>query len=102
MIGGETDVAKRLEPIFACLAPGKGELPRTQGRGKLGATAENGYLHCGPVGAGHFTKMVHNGIEYGLMAAYAEGLGILRDANVGKEQHAIDAESTPLRDREDY
>ena len=85
MIGGETDVVKRLDPIFATLAPGTGDIPRTPGREKIGGTAEQGYLHCGPNGAGHFVKMVHNGIEYGIMAAYAEGLGILRDANVGKQ-----------------
>jgi 6-phosphogluconate dehydrogenase len=102
MIGGENDVVKRLDPIFSTLAPGVGDVPRTPGRESLAGTAEQGYLHCGPNGAGHFVKMVHNGIEYGLMAAYAEGLGILRDANVGKEQHAIDAETTPLRDPEHY
>lgn len=102
MIGGEKDVVKHLDPIFSTLAPGAGDVPRTPGREKLDGTAEQGYLHCGPNGAGHFVKMVHNGIEYGLMAAYAEGLGILRDANVGKEQHAIDAETTPLRDPEHY
>jgi 6-phosphogluconate dehydrogenase len=102
MIGGEKDVVKHLDPIFSTLAPGAGDVPRTPGRDKLDGTAEQGYLHCGPNGAGHFVKMVHNGIEYGLMAAYAEGLGILRDANVGKEQHAIDAETTPLRDPEHY
>ncbi|PYV39229.1 MAG: decarboxylating 6-phosphogluconate dehydrogenase [Acidobacteria bacterium] len=102
MIGGEKDVVKRLDPIFSTLAPGAGDVPRTPGRERLDGTAEQGYLHCGPNGAGHFVKMVHNGIEYGLMAAYAEGLGILRDANVGKEQHAIDAETTPLRDPEHY
>jgi 6-phosphogluconate dehydrogenase len=102
MIGGETSVVKRLDPIFSTLAPGAGDVPRTPGREKFDGTAEQGYLHCGPNGAGHFVKMVHNGIEYGLMAAYAEGLGILRDANVGKEQHAIDAETTPLRDPEHY
>jgi len=102
MIGGEKEVVKRLDPIFSTLAPGAGDIPRTPGREKLDGTAEQGYLHCGPNGAGHFVKMVHNGIEYGLMAAYAEGLGILRDANVGKEQHAIDAETTPLRDPEHY
>src|ERR1043166_6810411 len=84
MIGGEPDVVKRLDPIFATLAPGSGNIPRTLGREKLNGTAEQGYLHCGPNGAGHFVKMVHNGIEYGIMAAYAEGLGILRDANIGK------------------
>src|SRR5438876_4504109 len=102
MIGGEQDVVKHLDPIFATLAPGMGDIPRTPGREKLDGTAEQGYLNCGPNGAGHFVKMVHNGIEYGLMAAYAEGLGILRDANVGKEQSAIDAETTPLRDPELY
>jgi len=102
MIGGETDVVKRLDPIFATLAPGLGNIPRTPGRSKIGGTAEHGYLHCGPSGAGHFVKMVHNGIEYGLMAAYAEGMGILRDANVGKQKHEIDAETTPLRDPEHY
>src|SRR5947208_10861849 len=102
MIGGEKEAVKRLDPIFSTLAPGAGDTPRTPGREKLDGTAEQGYLHCGPNGAGHFVKMVHNGIEYGLMAAYAEGLGILRDANVGKEQHAIDAETTPLRNPEHY
>ncbi len=86
MIGGEKDVVQHLDPIFATLAPGIGDIPRTPGREKLGGTAEQGYLHCGPNGAGHFVKMVHNGIEYGIMAAYAEGLGVLRDANVGKQQ----------------
>ena len=93
---------QRLDPIFKTLAPGPGDIARTPGREKLGGTAEQGYLHCGPNGAGHFVKMVHNGIEYGIMAAYAEGLGILRHANVGKQQHAIDAETTPLRDPEHY
>ena len=103
MIGGEPDVVKHLDPIFATLAPGRGnEVPRTPGREKIGGTAEQGYLHCGQNGAGHFVKMVHNGIEYGLMAAYAEGLGILRDANIGKHEHEIDAETTPLRDPEHY
>src|SRR6202047_4967946 len=102
MIGGEKSVVKHLDPIFSTLAPGVGDVPRTPGREKLDGTAELGYLHCGPNGAGHFVKMVHNGIEYGLMAAYAEGLGILRDANVGKNQNAIDAETTPLRDPEHY
>jgi len=102
MIGGEKDIVAHLDPIFATLAPGAGDAPRTAGREKLGGTAEQGYLHCGPNGAGHFVKMVHNGIEYGLMAAYAEGLSILRAANVGKQQHAIDAETTPLRDPEHY
>src|SRR6201988_3694491 len=86
MIGGENDVVKRLDPIFSTLAPGIGDIPRTPGREKLDGTAEQGYLHCGPRGAGHFVKMVHNGIEYGLMAAYAEGLSVLRSANVGKQQ----------------
>src|SRR5580658_2663252 len=89
MIGGEKDVVKHLDPIFSTLAPGAGDAPRTPGREKLDGTAEQGYLHCGPNGAGHFVKMVHNGIEYGLMAAYAEGLGILRAANVGKQSHEI-------------
>ena len=102
MIGGETAIVKHLDPIFAALAPGLGDIPRTPGRDKLGTTSELGYLHCGPNGAGHFVKMVHNGIEYGIMAAYAEGLGVLRDANIGKQQHAIDAETTPLRDPEYY
>jgi 6-phosphogluconate dehydrogenase len=102
MIGGENNVVKSLDPIFSTLAPGTGDVPRTPGREKLPGTAEKGYLHCGPNGAGHFVKMVHNGIEYGLMAAYAEGLSILRAANVGKEQGVIDAETTPLRDPEHY
>jgi 6-phosphogluconate dehydrogenase len=102
MIGGEKDVVARLDPIFGTLAPGRGNAPRTPGREKLDGTAELGYLHCGPNGAGHFVKMVHNGIEYGLMAAYAEGLSILRGANVGKIRHEADAETTPLRDPEDY
>ncbi len=102
MIGGEPAVVKHLDPIFKTLAPGVGDIPRTPGREKIKGTAEQGYLHCGPNGAGHFVKMVHNGIEYGVMAAYAEGLGILRDANVGKQEHAIDAETTPLRDPEHY
>jgi 6-phosphogluconate dehydrogenase len=102
MIGGEPAVVEHLDPIFATLAPGKGDIPRTQGREKIGGTSEQGYLHCGPNGAGHFVKMVHNGIEYGLMAAYAEGMGILRDANIGKQEHAIDAETTPLRDPDHY
>ena len=103
MIGGESDVVKRLDPIFATLAPGRGNsIPRTPGREKIGGTAELGYLHCGPNGAGHFVKMVHNGIEYGVMAAYAEGLGVLRDANIGKQQREVDAETTPLRDPEHY
>jgi 6-phosphogluconate dehydrogenase len=102
MIGGEADIVKRLDPIFATLAPGIGDIPRTAGREKLGGTAEQGYLHCGPNGAGHFVKMVHNGIEYGVMAAYAEGLGVLHDANIGKHAHDVDAETTPLRDPEHY
>jgi 6-phosphogluconate dehydrogenase len=103
MIGGEPQVVEHLDPIFACLAPGRGdEIPRTPGREKIGGTAEQGYLYCGPNGGGHFVKMVHNGIEYGLMAAYAEGLGVLRDANIGKHQHEVDAETTPLRDPEHY
>jgi len=102
MIGGENGVVKHLDPIFATLAPGIGEIERTAGRDKVGGTAEQGYLHCGPNGAGHFVKMVHNGIEYGLMAAYAEGFGILRSANIGKQEHEIDAETTPLRDPEHY
>jgi len=102
MIGGENGVVKHLDPIFATLAPGIGEIERTAGREKVGGTAEQGYLHCGPNGAGHFVKMVHNGIEYGLMAAYAEGFGILRSANIGKQRHEIDAETTPLRDPEHY
>src|SRR5439155_6481866 len=102
MIGGEKEVVKRLDPIFSTLAPGAGDIPRTPGREKLSGTAARGYLHCGPNGAGHFVKMVHNGIEYGLMAAYAEGLGVLRDANVGKRKHEADAETTPLREPENY
>ena len=102
MIGGENDVVNHLDPIFQRLAPGKGDIAPTPGREHLDGTAELGYLHCGPNGAGHFVKMVHNGIEYGLMAAYAEGLGILREANVGKQKVASNAETTPLRDPEDY
>jgi 6-phosphogluconate dehydrogenase len=103
MIGGETEIIKRLDPIFATLAPGMGDIPRTVGRDKIDGTAEQGYLHCGPNGAGHFVKMVHNGMEYGIMAAYAEGLAILRAANVGKQANAAaDAETTPLRDPEHY
>jgi 6-phosphogluconate dehydrogenase len=102
MIGGEAEVVKRLDPIFAALAPGLGTTPRTPGREKIGGTAEQGYLHCGPNGAGHFVKMVHNGIEYGLMAAYAEGLNILRHADVGAGSHVADAETTPLRNPEHY
>ncbi|HYB54164.1 MAG TPA: decarboxylating 6-phosphogluconate dehydrogenase [Thermoanaerobaculia bacterium] len=102
MIGGDTDAVQRLDPIFKALAPGRGDIPRTPGREKLGGTAEDGYLHCGPSGAGHFVKMVHNGIEYGLMAAYAEGLNILKNANVGKTHREADAETTPLRHPEHY
>ncbi|HAB16287.1 MAG TPA: decarboxylating 6-phosphogluconate dehydrogenase [Verrucomicrobiales bacterium] len=102
MIGGETEVVKHLDPLLATLAPGRGDIPRTEGRGQNTSTAEDGYLHCGPNGAGHFVKMVHNGIEYGIMAAYAEGLGVLRAANVGKRAHAVDAETTPLRDPSQY
>jgi 6-phosphogluconate dehydrogenase len=102
MIGGEPAVVKRLDSIFAQLAPGAGDIPRTPGRETLGGTAERGYLHCGPNGAGHFVKMVHNGIECGIMAAYAEGLGVLRSANVGKRGDTIDAETTPLRHPEHY
>jgi len=102
MIGGESPVVKHLEPIFATLAPGAGSIPRTPWREGMGGTAERGYLHCGPNGGGHFVKMVHNGIEYGIMAAYAEGLGILRSANIGKRGDEVDAETTPLRDPEHY
>lgn len=102
MIGGPDGAVKRLDPIFAALAPGRGDIPRTPGRESAGGTAELGYLHCGPSGAGHFVKMVHNGIEYGLMAAYAEGFNILRNANVGKQKQVESAEITPLRDPEHY
>jgi 6-phosphogluconate dehydrogenase len=102
MIGGETDIVKHLDPIFKTLAPGRGNVERTPGRERAGGTAEEGYLHCGPSGGGHFVKMVHNGIEYGLMAAYAEGLNILKHANVGKLDHETDAETTPLRYPEHY
>jgi 6-phosphogluconate dehydrogenase len=102
MIGGEDAVVKRLDPLFATLAPGRGDIPLTEGGEKRGGTAELGYLHCGPNGAGHFVKMVHNGIEYGLMAAYAEGLNILHKANIGKRSHEVDAETTPLRNPEHY
>ncbi len=102
MIGGEDAVVRRLDSIFKTLAPGRGEIQRTPGREKAKGTAEEGYLHCGPNGAGHFVKMVHNGIEYGLMAAYAEGLNILKHANVGKRGRTIDAETTPLRDPDHY
>lgn len=102
MIGGPDLAVRHLEPIFEALAPGPGDIARTPGREAVGGTAEHGYLHCGPNGAGHFVKMVHNGIEYGIMAAYAEGLGILHHANVGRQEHETDAETTPLRDPEDY
>jgi 6-phosphogluconate dehydrogenase len=102
MIGGEAAVVKHLDPIFATLAPGRGEIDQTPGREKLAGTAELGYLHCGSNGAGHFVKMVHNGIEYGIMAAYAEGLGVLRAANIGRQTNSIDAETTPLREPEHY
>lgn len=102
MIGGEPAAVQRIDPLLSRLAPGRGDIERTPGREQVGGTAEDGYLHCGPSGAGHFVKMVHNGIEYGVMAAYAEGLGVLRDANVGKQEHAVDAETTPLRDPEHY
>ncbi|MEX0879262.1 MAG: decarboxylating 6-phosphogluconate dehydrogenase [Thermoanaerobaculia bacterium] len=102
MIGGDQEAVQRLDPIFRALAPGPGNIPRTPGREKTGGTSEEGYLHCGPPGAGHFVKMVHNGIEYGLMAAYAEGLNILKHANVGKSGRAVDAETTPLRNPEHY
>ncbi|MGB6599938.1 MAG: decarboxylating 6-phosphogluconate dehydrogenase [Candidatus Cybelea sp.] len=102
MIGGPDASVKRLDPIFAALAPGRGNIPRTPGREQAGGTAEMGYLHCGPSGAGHFVKMVHNGIEYGLMAAYAEGLNILRNANIGEQKQVASAEVTPLRDPEHY
>jgi 6-phosphogluconate dehydrogenase len=102
MIGGEATVVERLDPIFKALAPGVGDIPRTEGREKIGGTAESGYLHCGPAGSGHFVKMVHNGVEYGLMAAYAEGLNILRHANVGASQRTADAETSPLRSPEHY
>ncbi len=102
MIGGEPDVVRHLDPVFVSLAPGRGDIPRTTGREQAGGTSEQGYLHCGANGAGHFVKMVHNGIEYGIMAAYAEGFGILRAANVGKKVHEVDAETTPLRDPEHY
>jgi 6-phosphogluconate dehydrogenase len=102
MIGGEKEIVQHLDPIFSALAPGTGNISRTPGREKLDGTAEQGYLHCGPNGGGHFVKMVHNGIEYGIMAAYAEGLSVLRSANVGTQQHGVDAETTPLRDPEHY
>src|SRR5213082_1998411 len=102
MIGGEAEIVQRLDPIFAALAPGRGQVPRTPGRDKLGGTAEQGYLHCGPNGAGHFVKMIHNGIEYGIMAAYAEGISVLKGANAGKRESEVDAETTPLRNPEHY
>jgi 6-phosphogluconate dehydrogenase len=102
MIGGPDNVVKHLDPIFKTLAPGRGNISRTAGREKSAGTSEDGYLYCGPSGAGHFVKMVHNGIEYGLMAAYAEGLNILKHANVGKKVAAADAETTPLRNPEHY
>ncbi len=102
MIGGEPEVVRHLDPVFATLAPGIGTIERTPGREKVGGTSEQGYLHCGPNGAGHFVKMVHNGIEYGIMAAYAEGLNVLHGANAGKRQREVDAETTPLRDPEHY
>jgi 6-phosphogluconate dehydrogenase len=102
MIGGDKTVVEHLDPIFAALAPGRDAAPRLPGREKIGGTAEQGYLHCGPHGAGHFVKMVHNGIEYGVMAAYAEGLNILHHANIGRSAHAVNAETTPLRDPEEY
>ena len=102
MIGGEKEIVQRLDPIFAALAPGIGNVPRTPGREKLSGTAEQGYLYCGPSGAGHFVKMVHNGIEYGIMAAYAEGMSVLKAADAGKRQSEVDAETTPLRNPEHY
>jgi 6-phosphogluconate dehydrogenase len=102
MIGGEVQVVQHLDPIFKTLAPGRGDIPRTPGREQIDGTSEQGYLHCGPNGAGHFVKMVHNGIEYGIMAAYAEGLGVLREADIGLRHDAIDAETTPLRDPQNY
>jgi 6-phosphogluconate dehydrogenase len=102
MIGGAVEAVQRLDPVFKTLAPGMGEIPRTAGPGSRVGTAEQGYLHCGPSGAGHFVKMVHNGIEYGVMAAYAEGLAVLRSANIGKRAHEVDAETTPLREPELY
>ena len=102
MIGGERDVVAHLDPVFAALAPGRGTIPRTPGREKVAGTSEQGYLHCGPNGAGHFVKMVHNGIEYGLMAAYAEGMNVLKAAGIGRKSGAVDAETTPLRDPEHY
>jgi 6-phosphogluconate dehydrogenase len=102
MIGGEKEIVQHLDPVFSALAPGRGNLLLTPGRETAGGTAEQGYLHCGTNGAGHFVKMVHNGIEYGLMAAYAEGMGILESANIGKVRHEVDSETTPLRFPENY
>src|SRR5438067_11281628 len=102
LIGVDTEIVRRLDPIFAALAPGRGQVARTAGRDKLGGTAEQGYLHCGPNGAGHFVKMIHNGIEYGIMAAYAEGISVLKGANAGKGESEVDAETTPLRNPEHY
>jgi len=102
MIGGEKDAVQHLDPVFSTLAPGRGDIPRTPGREEASGTSEQGYLHCGPSGAGHFVKMVHNGIEYGVMAAYAEGMAILKAANAGKKTSVVDAETTPLRDHEHY
>src|SRR6202451_707830 len=102
MIGGPDQAVPRLDPVLKTLAPGVGDIPHTPGRDQLGCTAEQGYLHCGSNGAGHFVKMVHNGIEYGVMADYAEGMGVLRKSNIGKRKHDIDAETTPLRDPEHY
>src|SRR5215469_9317980 len=102
MIGGPDKAVQYLDPIFKTIAPGIGDIPRTPGREKVGGTAEEGYLHCGPSGGGHFVKMVHNGIEYGIMAAYAEGLNVLKSADVGRRTHEVDAETTPLRDPEHY
>ena len=102
MIGGPEAAVKRLDPIFKALAPGRGSIARTPGREQIGGTAEEGYLHCGPNGAGHFVKMIHNGIEYGVMAAYAEGMAVLHHANIGKKEHAVDAETTPLSDPTHY
>ena len=102
MIGGETDIVSHLDPIFKTIAPGTGDIERTRGREGEPGSAEQGYLHCGPNGAGHFVKMVHNGIEYGIMAAYAEGMNILRHANIGKQEHSVDAETSPLSNPEHY
>jgi 6-phosphogluconate dehydrogenase len=102
MIGGEAEAVRHLDPIFGALAPGRGDIPRTPGRDEHGGTSEQGYLHCGPSGAGHFVKMVHNGIEYGVMAAYAEGMAVLKAANIGKQAGTIDAETAPLRDPAHY